>query len=230
MRTAPHARDTEFRIPLELAELQDGDVVLDFPSGGGYLRRLLADCGKTVTYLPAENVHAYREYGLDIIRCADWLHVPLANDSVDVVLTIAAIHHLVGQRPDFYREMHRLLRPGGRFVIADVAVATAPAQWLDGFVDKFSTEGHTASFLDECCEVKALAAAGFEQVSYRLSGYSWDFPDEQTAIDFCRGLFRLDRATDSQILEGLQNYLGMDASEPARIPWCLATINCRKPG
>src|SRR5438105_3086445 len=41
MRRFPHARKNEFENILKLAELKDGDVVCDFPAGGGYSGRYI---------------------------------------------------------------------------------------------------------------------------------------------------------------------------------------------
>ena len=49
--------------------------------------------------------------------------MPFADSALDAVLTIDAVCH-VRDRPAFYREVARVLRPGGRFLCADPVVLT----------------------------------------------------------------------------------------------------------
>jgi SAM-dependent methyltransferase len=48
---------------------------------------------------------------------ADMCHLPFADRTVDTVLVSSALHH-VRDLPRAVREVHRVLRPGGRFVVA----------------------------------------------------------------------------------------------------------------
>jgi len=203
MDQALDARRYEFERPLALSGIDSGMRLLDFPSGGGYLRHYLPP---DVEYLPAETVADYAAYA-DVLLC-DWDRIPLASDSVDVSISIAALHHLIHGRSDCYREIYRLTRPGGCFVIADVAADSAPAAWLDEFVGTQSSEGHVAIFHDEHEERQALTEAGFRVAACRIDHYPWLFSSRQQTIDFCRGLFRLDRPDDELIWHALNDYLG----------------------
>jgi len=45
----------------------------------------------------------------------------IGNNSVDRVLSLAGLHHLTAkQKQQFFFEAHRVLRPGGLIVVADV--------------------------------------------------------------------------------------------------------------
>jgi len=44
--------------------------------------------------------------------CADCSHIPLPDQSFDVIGAFATLHHLFDPK-DFFRETHRLLKPGG---------------------------------------------------------------------------------------------------------------------
>ncbi|HEX7708254.1 MAG TPA: methyltransferase domain-containing protein [Thermoanaerobaculia bacterium] len=228
MKLCPTARELEFLYPLELASPRDGEVIVDFPSGGAYLQPHLAKICKGATCLAVEHVSGYRDDESAILE-GEWSRLPFANRAVNVVLTLAAIHHVLGGRPAFYQECHRVLDEGGRLIIADVEAGTRPDRFLSEFVAKHSSEGHEAVFLTRETEEPLLEAAGFRVSDYELRKYQWSYPDRRTAIEFCRGLFRLDLATDSEIWDALDGYLGID-NHPSgvRMNWELAMVRADK--
>ncbi len=217
MESAPDARAAEFRLPLELSGVKAGMNLMDFPSGGGYLRQYLAH---DIEYLPVETVSGYRRYA-DVLM-GDWTDLPVSDQSVDVVISIAALHHLTDQRIDCYREVCRVLRPGGCLVIADVAEGSPPSRWLDDYVDQHSSEGHTARFFTGA-ETALLREAGFDVPVAQLVEYPWLFSDRQQMVGFCRGLFRLDRPTDQEIDNALEQYLGTTVADDGslQLNWSL---------
>jgi SAM-dependent methyltransferase len=228
MRLCPDARELEFLYPLELASPRDGEVIVDFPSAGSYLQPHLAKLCSGATCLAVEHISGYRE-GEPAILEGDWSRLPFPNRAVNVVLTLAAIHHVLGGRPAFYRECHRVLDEGGRLIIADVEAGTRPDRFLSEFVSRYSSEGHEAVFLTRETEEPLLETAGFRVSDYQVREYPWSYPDRATAIEFCRGLFRLDLATDSEIWEALDGYLGLDVgSSGVKMNWELALVRADK--
>ncbi|TQK44356.1 methyltransferase family protein [Streptomyces sp. SLBN-118] len=112
---------------VELSGARPGDKVLDVGCGTGYLTRLVAAAvvpgGSAVGIDPSPTVIGYarskagaactHETGV-----AEALNAPDA--SFDVVVTSLAIHHIPANvRPAALREMFRVLRPGGRLLLAD---------------------------------------------------------------------------------------------------------------
>ena len=228
MMRAPEARATEFRLPIKLAGIDDGDRILDCPAGGGYLRRYLNETGRQHRYIPFESKKAYAAFDKEMVL-GDWLALPFQDETFEVVFSIAALHHLIGARGVFYREARRVLsNPHGRLIIADVAEGTIAARWLDEFVGRRSSEGHHADFLKENAERTALGAAGFKVQSYEIVPYSWDFPDLGTARSFMKGLFRLDLATEPEMDAAIGDLLGFLPGPGVRIRWELAHVRADK--
>lgn len=228
MEAVPRAREREFRLPLALAAPRAGEVLVDCPSGGAYLRPLLAEMAQGCRYVPFESKPQYAAFVPDLVL-GDWLELPFRDRSVDVLLSIAALHHLLGGRGPFYAGGARVLAPGGRLVIADVAEGTGPARWLDRFVADRSSEGHRADFLEAGREARDLEAAGLQVRHAELADYTWDFGDRPAACRFMQSLFRLDQPDLPEIEEAIGDLLGWADGPGARIHWTLLHLRADRP-
>jgi SAM-dependent methyltransferase len=122
--------------PTALASLKPGEVVLDLGAGGGF------DCfiagpkvgaaGKVIGVdmtpemltLARRNITLYtRQTGLSNVefRLGEIEHLPVADASVDVVISNCVIN-LSPDKPAVWREIARVLRPGGRVFVSDLAL------------------------------------------------------------------------------------------------------------
>lgn len=225
MRECPDARDLEFKLPLELARPEAGEVLVDFPGGGGYLDPWLRAICPDTRYRVVEHVPGYEPSGEEGLLKGDWDQLPFQSGSVDIVLTLAALHHVLGNRAAFYRECHRVLGDRGRLVVADVAENTPAARFLDVFVDRYSSEGHRARFMSQQREWAELERCGFRVSHFQVHAFHWFFPDRKTAARFAKGLFRLDRASEEVVWQGLNDYLGVEhRGDGLAMNWQLALI------
>lgn len=92
-------------------------VVLDAACGEGYGSHLLSASARHVTGIdidPEAVEHARKRYGSDRLafECASCLALPLADDSVDVVVSFETLEHLA-EHDELMVEFRRVLKPEG---------------------------------------------------------------------------------------------------------------------
>ena len=161
--------------PTAVAELHEGETVLDLGSGGGIDVLLSAsrvgptgkayglDMTDEMLALARRNQLAAGVENVEFMK-GTIERIPLPDESVDVVISNCVIN-LSADKPQVLREAARVLRPGGRFAVTDV-VADAELdqatrhdlrQWTGCIAGALTVEEFR----------RQLAAAGLERIEIR---------------------------------------------------------------
>jgi arsenite methyltransferase len=163
--------------PTAVAELREGEVVLDLGSGGGIDVILSAkrvgstgvayglDMTDEMLALARRNA---QEAGVTNVHFLKGVieQIPLLSDSIDVVISNCVINLSV-DKPAVLAEMGRVLKPGGRLGITDVVAEDRLA--AEERAERGSYVGCIAGALSRAEYVDGLQAAGFTDVSVEFT-------------------------------------------------------------
>ena len=159
--------------PTAVADLHEGEVVLDLGSGGGIdvllSARRVGPSGKvygldmTDEMLELANKNK-AEAGVENVEFLKGYieAIPLPPTSVDVVISNCVIN-LAADKQAVFEEMARVLRPGGRVGISDVVAADDLAP--DQRAERGSYVGCIAGALSFAEYTEGLKSAGFTGIS-----------------------------------------------------------------
>jgi ubiquinone/menaquinone biosynthesis C-methylase UbiE len=122
------ARRYTFTRLAALAKPRAGDRILDVGCGTGYLTRVLAPvvtpAGQVTGLDPSPAMIEYalgRAPGNCDYTVGRGQDLPFPDGSFDTVVSSLALHHIpADDRREAVREMFRVLRPGGRLLVADL--------------------------------------------------------------------------------------------------------------
>lgn len=135
--------------PVVLASLNPGETVVDLGSGGGFdvfiAGRRLGPEGRAIGVdMTAEmvakarrNAEPYRQRtGFDNVefRLGEIEHLPIADNAADVVISNCVIN-LSPDKPQVWREIARVLKPGGRVAVSDLALLKPLPPEVRGMVE-----------------------------------------------------------------------------------------------
>jgi len=159
--------------PAALADLEQGETVLDLGAGAGIdvflAAKKVGERGRVIGVdltpdMVARGRLLAQEHGYGNVefRLGDIEHLPVDSDSVDVILSNCVLN-LTGDKLASFKEAYRVLKPGGRMLIADLVtqgplprdVRESAAAWADCL----------AGALEKDAYLETIRRAGFSEVA-----------------------------------------------------------------
>lgn len=162
-------------VPTAVADLHEGETVLDLGSGAGadvlISARRVAPSGRAIGLdMTDEMLELARANataaGIDNVEFVKGYieAIPLPDASVDVIVSNCVLN-LSADKPKVFAEAARVLRPGGRFAVSDVVAD--PGMDDNTRADMTAYTGCIAGALTEDEFRAGLAVAGFTDVEIR---------------------------------------------------------------
>ena len=159
--------------PTALAELKQGETVLDLGSGGGIdvllSARRVGPTGKAygldmtdeMLELARDNQRKAGVHNVEFFR-GEIEQIPLPDNSVDVIISNCVIN-LSASKDRVLKEALRVLKPGGRFAVSDIVVRGAIPSEIRRRVELWA--GCIAGALEDREYETKLTQAGFVDVA-----------------------------------------------------------------
>jgi arsenite methyltransferase len=159
--------------PTAVADLREGETVLDLGSGGGIdvilSAKRVGPTGRVYGLDMTDEMLALARANADEARIANAVflkgvieNVPLPDDSVDVVISNCVINLSI-DKTAVLTEIARVLKPGGRVGVSDIVAEDRLSQ--DERAERGSYVGCIAGALSQGEYEEGLKAAGFADVS-----------------------------------------------------------------
>jgi SAM-dependent methyltransferase len=160
-------------LPTQFAGIQKGDMVVDLGSGAGndcFIAR--AETGETgkvigVDFTPAmiEKARANADkLGFTNIefRQGDIEKIPIENNTANVVVSNCVLN-LVPNKKEVFKEIERILKPGGHFSISDVVLSGNLPGALQQDVEMYA--GCVAGAIQKEDYLQLIRQAGFQDIT-----------------------------------------------------------------
>jgi ubiquinone/menaquinone biosynthesis C-methylase UbiE len=172
--------------PTAIAGLADGEVVVDLGSGGGidcFLagqkvgptgRVIGVDMTPVMISKARANAETVEATNVEF-RLGEIEHLPIADASVDVVISNCVIN-LSTDKSQVYREIARILKPGGRLCVSDVLARSELPEDVKADVELRSCCVGGAETADTT--TSQLQAAGFSPIRIQFKEESADYIKE----------------------------------------------------
>jgi len=191
--------------PTALAELAEGETVLDLGSGGGIdvilSARRVGPTGRAIGVDMTDEMLALArrnaaESGIPNVefRKGEIEALPLDDEEVDVVISNCVINLSV-DKPKVLAEAFRVLKPGGRFAVSDVVVRGEIPPDIRRSLEMWA--GCIAGALEEDEYRSLLAEAGFEAIEIEPTRV-YGTADVRNVL----AEFGIDAESDSRVLDG----------------------------
>ncbi len=193
-------------IPTRIAGIVPGETVVDLGSGAGndafVARAAVGETGRVIgvdftqqMVEKAREIAARRGYGNVEFVQGDIEAMPLEDGIADLVISNCVLN-LVPDKPAAFREMYRIIKPGGRFCISDIVIDGKLPPSVQASLEAYV--GCVAGAMQRPDYLNALEATGFMDVRVEKE-HSVDPPDSVLRGMFDTAVVEEYRASDASV-------------------------------
>ena len=156
-------------LPTEFAQIKPGDTVLDLGSGAGndcfIARAITGETGKVIGLDMTSTMIEKARMNADALgfnnvefRLGDIEHMPIAADRIDVIVSNCVLN-LVPNKEMAFKEMFRVLKPGGHFSVSDIVLDGNLPDQLKNAAEMYA--GCVAGAIQKADYLQQLSDVGF---------------------------------------------------------------------
>jgi arsenite methyltransferase len=160
-------------MPTDTAAIKPGETVIDLGSGAGndvfIAQRLVGTTGRVIGIDMTQAMIELAQQnacklGYDNVefRLGDIEQMPIDDNTADVVVSNCVIN-LVPDKLKAFQEIHRVLKPGGRFAVSDIVVNGKLPPTLQSAAEMYA--GCVAGALNKDAYMGIVAKAGFAGIA-----------------------------------------------------------------
>jgi SAM-dependent methyltransferase len=160
-------------LPTQFAKIKRGDVVIDLGSGAGndcFIAR--SECGETgkvigIDFTPAmigkarENAEKLGFNNVEF-RQGDIEKMPVTSNAADVIVSNCVLN-LVPDKDAVFREIYRVLKPGGHFSISDIVLVGDLPEALRKDAEMYA--GCVAGAIQKEAYLEMISINGFKNIT-----------------------------------------------------------------
>lgn len=160
-------------LPTQFAKIKKGDVVVDLGSGAGndcfIARHETGESGKVIgidftpKMIERARINAEtRGFNNVEFREGDIEHMPITSNVADVIVSNCVLN-LVPNKNGVFKDMYRVLKPGGHFSISDVVLEGSLPEGLRKDAEMYA--GCVSGAIQKEVYLELIKANGFENLS-----------------------------------------------------------------
>jgi ubiquinone/menaquinone biosynthesis C-methylase UbiE len=204
MKEYPIARISELKnLDLDRFIKKIDLTILDLGAGDGFLTNYLTEKFPQAKIYAVDNSKSMlsntSKRGKITYITTESDNLPLKEDSIDLVISLASFHH-INKKDETFKEIQRILTEEGLFIIADVLDKTKTQEFFDTIVREHCITGHDFPFLNSELVRKLANSNNLTHEHSKLKDTSWQFRTRDDMASFIKNLLSLE-ITEDELLK-----------------------------
>jgi SAM-dependent methyltransferase len=227
---APNARNQDIENIKKWVNPLKGEKSIDIAAGTGFLTKHIATWTEAIVYaidpssvqlsnlenncegLPVKTITGSLSELSTLEKLGDEL------GKIDFVTSFGGIHHVIDKggvncQKKMFEYISKALKPGGRFIAADVGVGTSLAKHFETSVKKHCLTGHEEKWLSlERLQNELIEGTGLKYIKSEMVPIQWLFETKHQMAMFMKCLHAYD-LTEEEVIGDLSSILGFEEKD-----------------